>query len=307
MDSFHETLAGQIIYRLSGRKVLQYKEEDSAFGVPERYYKGLSKGSPSSEIAPTEEKQVQQRPPVHTAQSNRSARSGDTRFYTPREERQEALETSSLGTGTTVGEGQGKSTPTEAGKEAREETNAPVKAKPDPNLVSWYGPEDRENPRNWSVTKKCFVTFNLCILTFSIYMGSSIVTPSLQELASYFEVSPVVATLSLTLFVIGYGVGPMVLAPLSEIPAIGRNAPYIITLAIFVGLQPAVATAKTPATYFILRFLSGVFGSPALATGGASVGDMFVPKKRAYAMGVWGLSAVCGPTLGPLIGGESGG
>lgn len=33
------------------------------------------------------------------------------------------------------------------------------------------------------------------------------------------------------------------------------------------------------------------------------MGDLFEPKKRAYAMGVWGLSAVCGPTLGPLIGG----
>ena len=93
------------------------------------------------------------------------------------------------------------------------------------------------------------------------------------------------------------------LAPLSEIPSVGRNWPYIITLAIFVGLQPAVATARTPATYFILRFLSGFFSSPALATGGASIADMFEPKKRAYGIGIWGISAVCGPTLGPLIGG----
>ena len=84
---------------------------------------------------------------------------------------------------------------------------------------------------------------------------------------------------------------------------IGRNAPYIITLAIFVGLQPAVATAKSPATYFVLRFVSGFFGSPALATGGASIADMFGPKKRAYGIGIWGMSAVCGPSIGPLIGG----
>lgn len=30
---------------------------------------------------------------------------------------------------------------------------------------------------------------------------------------------------------------------------------------------------------------------------------MFRPAKRAYAMGIWGISAVCGPVLGPLIGG----
>ena len=43
-------------------------------------------------------------------------------------------------------------------------------------------------------------------------------------------------------------------------------------------------------------------GSPVLATGGASLTDMYSPAKQAYAMSIWGISAVCGPTLGPLIG-----
>ena len=43
----------------------------------------------------------------------------------------------------------------------------------------------------------------------SIYMGSSIVAPSIEALAAYFGVSTVVSTLTLTLFVVGYGVGPM--------------------------------------------------------------------------------------------------
>ena len=51
------------------------------------------------------------------------------------------------------------------------------------------------------------------------------------------------------------------------------------------------------------RFLTGFIGSPVLATGGASIGDMYSPSKRAYAIGIWGIAAVCGPVLGPLIGG----
>ena len=31
--------------------------------------------------------------------------------------------------------------------------------------------------------------------------------------------------------------------------------------------------------------------------------DMYNPAYRAYAMGIWGISAVCGPVLGPLVGG----
>jgi DHA1 family multidrug resistance protein-like MFS transporter len=51
------------------------------------------------------------------------------------------------------------------------------------------------------------------------------------------------------------------------------------------------------------RFLTGFFGSPVLATGGASMADLWSPKKRAYAIGIWGVFAVFGPVLGPLIGG----
>lgn len=40
-----------------------------------------------------------------------------------------------------------------------------------------------------------------------------------------------------------------------------------------------------------------------LATGGASIGDMYRPQKRAYGIAIWGIAAICGPVLGPLIGG----
>ena len=95
----------------------------------------------------------------------------------------------------------------------------------------------------------------------------------------------------------------MVFAPMSEIPFIGRNPVYIITLILFVGLQPAVIYAKNFGMLLAFRFLTGLFGSPVLATGGASIGDMYAPNKRAYGMSLWGIAAVLGPVLGPLVGG----
>lgn len=38
---------------------------------------------------------------------------------------------------------------------------------------------------------------------------------------------------------------------------------------------------------FAFRFLTGFFGSPVLATGGASLADMYVSRKRAYAIAIW--------------------
>ncbi|KAF2097291.1 MFS transporter [Rhizodiscina lignyota] len=166
-----------------------------------------------------------------------------------------------------------------------------------------FTPGDPENPRNWSTGKKFFVTFEICLLTTSIYIGSAIYTAGIPSVEQSFHVSSVAATLGLTLFVAGYGLGPMLFAPLSEIPQIGRNPVYIITLLIFVLLQIPTALATNFGMLLAFRFLTGFFGSPVLATGGATIADMYAPAKRAYGIAIWGMAAVCGPTLGPLIGG----
>ncbi|KAK9775980.1 putative Major facilitator superfamily (MFS) profile domain-containing protein [Seiridium cardinale] len=170
-------------------------------------------------------------------------------------------------------------------------------------IVDWYGPNDPENPLNWSHGKKFFVTFEICFLTFSVYIGSAIYSAGIVDVMSHFGVSQVAATLGLTLFVAGYGLGPMLWSPMSEIPQTGRNPIYIITLALFVVLQVPTALATNFGMLLAFRFLTGFIGSPSLATGGASIGDMYSPAKRTYGLAVWGMGAVCGPTLGPLVGG----
>ncbi|EKM61333.1 uncharacterized protein PHACADRAFT_111819 [Phanerochaete carnosa HHB-10118-sp] len=170
-------------------------------------------------------------------------------------------------------------------------------------IVDWYSPDDPECPRNWSFFKRCFVTFNICLLTFSIYIGSAIYSPGIELVAEQFGVSDVAATLGLTLFVVGYGIGPMFLSPLSEIPQFGRTTVYILAMLVFVCVQVPTALSKNLGALLPLRFLAGFVGSPPLATGGASVADMWAPEDRAVVIGLWGLAAVCGPVLGPLAGG----
>lgn len=51
-----------------------------------------------------------------------------------------------------------------------------------------------------------------------------------------FGISEVSATLGLTLLVAGYAVGPMIWAPMSEIPQFGRNPVSILALVAFVVL-----------------------------------------------------------------------
>jgi DHA1 family multidrug resistance protein-like MFS transporter len=80
----------------------------------------------------------------------------------------------------------------------------PEKGK-DVAVITWYGDDDPENPQNWSTSKKVFVTFLICLLTFGVYIGSAIYSAGTEGVMERFGVSAVVATLGLTLFVAGYG------------------------------------------------------------------------------------------------------
>jgi DHA1 family multidrug resistance protein-like MFS transporter len=170
-------------------------------------------------------------------------------------------------------------------------------------LVTWNGPDDPENPINWSSGKKIWVMFQVCLLTFSVYIGSAIYTAGIEDVIREFHVSLVAATLGLTLFVAGYGLGPMIWSPLSEMPYIGRMPIYLFTLFLFVVLQVPTALAKNFGMLLAFRFITGFVGSPVLATGGATVADIYTPKKRAYGITVWSAFAVCAPAMGPVVGG----
>lgn len=141
--------------------------------------------------------------------------------------------------------------------------------------------------------------------TLAVYMGSAIYAPSEPGVIEAFGVSETVASLGLALYVLAYGIGPMLWAPLSEIPTIGRNPPYIATLALFVVLTVPTALVNNIGGLLVLRFLQGFFGSPCLATGGASLGDMFSLMKLPYALSLWALFATGGPALGPIVSGFS--
>ncbi|OAA73008.1 Major facilitator superfamily domain, general substrate transporter [Akanthomyces lecanii RCEF 1005] len=105
------------------------------------------------------------------------------------------------------------------------------------------------------------------------------------------------------MYVLGYGLGPLLFSPLSEVPQIGRNPIYIITFAIYLILSVVASTCRNFAGFIVVRFLQGFFGSPCLATGAASLSDMLSVIKIPYAMSAWSGAMYAGPALGPLLSG----
>lgn len=95
----------------------------------------------------------------------------------------------------------------------------------------------------------------------------------------------------------------MLFSPLSEIPSLGRNWIYIITFTMYLALTIGSAVVPTYGGLITLRLLAGFVGSPALATGGATLGDMLDIVKFPYAIALWVAAASMGPALGPVMGG----
>jgi DHA1 family multidrug resistance protein-like MFS transporter len=79
----------------------------------------------------------------------------------------------------------------------------------------------------------------------------------------------------------------------------------IISYAIFVLLLIPSSLTNNFSGLIALRFLQGFFGSPCLATGGATLQDVFSLIKLPYVLSLWAFAATCGPALGPIISGFS--
>ncbi|KAF5525377.1 Caffeine resistance protein 5 [Colletotrichum aenigma] len=180
-------------------------------------------------------------------------------------------------------------------------SNSPI-ANRNFHLVQFL-PDDPEDPRNWTGLKKTIVSFQVCLLIACTYAGASIYTVGIAGVREQFGVSEDVALLGLTMFVLGYGIGPMVWSPLEEMPQLGRNPIYVFALIMFIVAQIPIALATNIGMLLSFRFIAGFFGSPVLGSGGGILMDLYAARKQTYAMAMWALIGIGGPTIGPIIGG----
>lgn len=130
---------------------------------------------------------------------------------------------------------------------------------------------------------------------------SSIFSASTRAIAAHFHVSVEVATLSSSLYILGYAFGPIMWGPFSELE--GRKLPILIGMFGFSIFQVAVAVAKDLQTVMLGRFFGGIFGSCPLSIVAAVFADIFDNKQRGTAIVIFATMVFLGPMLAPFIGG----
>ncbi|KAL3418301.1 major facilitator superfamily transporter [Phlyctema vagabunda] len=301
-DLIREAPLGQMIRWITKNRVLRYPEEIPGFELPVTYHTVLNSSDKKGTVA------QHTLPSDSTGVSTLSSRDLDLEKAEtqPDSSSQEPLDLSRTRSRLSTAPYSEDRLEIEAELAIkRTQTNPiiPQKTSDGTIVVDWYTTDDPANPQNWSNKKRFLVSLIICIYTFAVYMGSAIYTSSTLGVMDEFGVTPLDASLPLSLYVLAYGIGPLLFAPLSEIPVVGRSPVYAITMALFTILSLPTALVDNFAGLLVLRFLQGFFGSPCLATGAATMQDMYSLLYLPYALVGWVSFAFCGPALGPLISG----
>ncbi|KMU82403.1 vitamin B6 transporter bsu1 [Coccidioides immitis H538.4] len=85
------------------------------------------------------------------------------------------------------------------------------------NIVDWDGPDDPQNPINWSSVRRWMTITIVSVVTFLNAFGSTVFAPSVPEVMHEFNIdSGALSSFTVSVFAIGWAVGPLVLPPLSE-------------------------------------------------------------------------------------------
>ncbi|KAL2017734.1 hypothetical protein VTK56DRAFT_1704 [Thermocarpiscus australiensis] len=173
-------------------------------------------------------------------------------------------------------------------------------ARQDYKLVR-FADGDPENPKNWSKALKWYITMVVAATCFVVAFCSSVITADIGGVSEEFNVSHEAALVTITVFVVGFGVGPMIFAPLSEV--YGRRVIYGSTLLVAVVFIIPCAVSKNIGTLIVCRAIDGIAFSAPMTLVGGTLADLWRNEERGVPMAAFSAAPFMGPAIGPLIGG----
>lgn len=174
----------------------------------------------------------------------------------------------------------------------------------DPELVTWDGRDDPEYPRNWSLGSKILQTAIVSIYTLIPPMSSSVCSPAMPDIAESLGMnSQFLQSFSVSIMVLAWALGPIIIAPLSESDKIGRR--WVLNISVWISFifNLACAFSKNTAQLCIFRFLGGLGGAAPLNVGAGTIADLWDDRGRQFAMAAYSISPSLGPVISPIMSG----
>ncbi|KAF1813459.1 major facilitator superfamily transporter [Eremomyces bilateralis CBS 781.70] len=132
-------------------------------------------------------------------------------------------------------------------------------------------------------------------------MGSAIILPALALIADDLGATPTVTNLSVALYMLSMSIFPLWWSSFSE--QLGRRSVLIFSFFLFAVFALLSAVSTNIAMLIVMRVLSGGAAASVQAVGAGGIADIWEPKERGKAMGIFYLGPLCGPLLAPIFGG----
>ena len=163
-------------------------------------------------------------------------------------------------------------------------------------------PPDSLNPRDWPKWKKWMaISIVSAQATVSPASSTFLAVGDLAIAADFQTTDAYLPSLPVAFFVLGLGIGPLYLAPCSEL--YGRRKVYLASTVLFTALNAGSALSPNMTCLVLLRFFCGLAGSAGPGLGAGTVRDVFGPSERSKAQALYGLGPQGGPVIGGVIGG----
>lgn len=83
--------------------------------------------------------------------------------------------------------------------------------------VDFDGPDDPYRPVNWTFRNKVITTLLYGLTTGWITFASAIYSSAVKQISDVFKVNSETSTAGISMVVFGFGLGPLLWAPLSEV------------------------------------------------------------------------------------------
>ncbi|POR31946.1 Major facilitator superfamily transporter [Tolypocladium paradoxum] len=171
----------------------------------------------------------------------------------------------------------------------------------DPLLVTFQGHDDPAHPFNWSQPKKWAITLLLSMGGLVTLMSGAMLAPALGAIAHDFQTDEEQTQIFLSIFVLAFAFGPMVLAPVTEI--FGRRPVWILWSCFYILWNTVAGFSRSPGLMIASRVLSGLGASAEFAVSNPVLADCWEPAQRGVSFAISSFVPLLGPAIGPIVGG----
>ncbi len=117
-----------------------------------------------------------------------------------------------------------------------------------------------EDPLNWPKMKKWPLSIIVIMMSGTMGFYSGVHAAAISAVADYYHSSELASTSGVSFFLLGFAIGPLLFAPMSEMW--GRNPIIRVTLLLFVISIVGCALASNIQTLLAFRFIGGLLGAP---------------------------------------------